>query len=154
MQIGIFDGVQKFTINKPIRLIELDNLEIIVSSIGDIYTQKRENPRKNGRKDNRNGKKLKPSKDKYGYLRVVITNNGKRKTYLVHRLVARAFLKDYNNELQVNHKDGNKINNNLSNIEMVTLQENIRHSIEYGLKPKMKRDKLGRYVSCEKGVIV
>ena len=140
-----------YKIKKPIRLIELDNLEIIVSNYGDIYTTHKSKIRSNGRKDNRKGRLLKPEKDKDGYLRIILTNNGKRKSYCVHRLVARTYLKDYNEKLQVNHKNGIKNDNRVENLEMVTLQQNIKHSIETGLKPKLKRDKYGRF--CGKEVV-
>lgn len=136
---------------KELFLEELDNLKIIVDKNGNIYTTKKEKTRKNGRLDNRNGRKLKPGLDKDGYYKVSLTNNNKRKTYFVHRLVARTYLKQYNDNLQVNHKNGIKTDNNIDNIEMMTLQENIKHSIETGLKPKLKRNKLGRF--CGKEVV-
>lgn len=49
------------------------------------------------------------------------------KMFLVHRLVAKYFLGD--SDLEVNHKDGNKQNNNVKNLEYVTRSQNIRHSI-------------------------
>lgn len=143
-QTSIFDF-------KSIRLVELDNLKIIICDNGDIFTTKKNKIRSNGRKDNRNGKKLKPAIDKYGYYRIVLSNNNKRKSYYVHRLVARAYLKNYSEDLQVNHKNGIKIDNRVENLEMCTLQENIRHSIITGLKPKLKRNKLGRF--CGKEVV-
>ena len=150
MQQSIFDVMYpKYKITKPIRLIELDNLEIKVSNYGEIFTTDKTKIRSNGRKDNRKGKLLKPATDKDGYLRITLTNNGKRKSYYVHRLVARAYLKDYNEKLQVNHINGIKDDNRAENLEMVTLQENIQHSIETGLKPKLKRDKLGRFCGKE-----
>ena len=140
---------EKFKIDKPIRLIELDNLEIVVSNDGNIFTTNKNKIRSNGRKDNRKGRKLKPASDKDGYLRVVLTNNGKRKSYYVHRLVARTYLKNYNDKLQVNHKNGIKTDNKIVNLEMVTLQENIKHSIKTGLKPKLARDSFGRFCGKE-----
>ena len=149
-QTAIFDVLYpKYKIAKPIRLIELDNLEIIVTNDGDIFTTNKNKIRSNGRLDNRKGKKLKPGIDKDGYLRITLTNNGKRKSYCVHRLVARAYLKDYNEQLQVNHKNGIKTDNRVDNLEMVTLQENIKHSIKIGLKPKLIRDKFGRFCGKE-----
>ena len=149
-QTTIFDVLYpKYKIAKPIRLIELDNLEIIVTNDGDIFTTNKNKIRSNGRLDNRKGKKLKPGIDKDGYLRITLTNNGKRKSYCVHRLVARAYLKDYNEQLQVNHKNGIKTDNRVDNLEMVTLQENIKHSIKIGLKPKLIRDKFGRFCGKE-----
>ena len=149
-QTTIFDIMYpKYKITKPIGLIELDNLEIIVTNDGDIFTTNKNKIRSNGRLDNRKGKKLKPGIDKDGYLRITLTNNGKRKSYCVHRLVARAYLKDYNEQLQVNHKNGIKTDNRVDNLEMVTLQENIKHSIKIGLKPKLIRDKFGRFCGKE-----
>lgn len=57
-----------------------------------------------------------------------------------------AFLDDYSEELQVNHIDGNKLNNSVDNLEMVTGKENVLHSIKTGLKPKMLRDEYGRFL--------
>lgn len=145
-QISLFDGNKEFRIDKPIRLIELNNLEIIVTSNGLIYTKDKLNIRSNGRINNRKGKMIKPTFDKDGYLKITLSYKKKRKTYFVHRLIARAFLSNYNESLQVNHKDGIKTNNNVVNLEMVTLQENIKHSIVNHLKPKMIRDKYGKFL--------
>lgn len=71
---------------------------------------------------------LKPSFDKKGYLEVWLSLNGKPKKFSVHRLVASAFIPNPENKTQVNHIDGDKSNNNLSNLEWVTNQENILHS--------------------------
>ena len=50
-------------------------------------------------------------------------------------MIAKAFLEDYDPKLQVNHKDGNKENNNIQNLEMVTMSQNIRRAIENNLLP-------------------
>lgn len=63
-----------------------------------------------------------------GYLAVNLSNEGKVKTYNVHRLVAEAFLDNPDNKEQVNHKDEIKTNPALSNLEYVTAQENIEYS--------------------------
>lgn len=63
----------------------------------------------------------------------VFLSNGKVKQHYVHRLVATAFIPNPLNKEQVNHKDGNKLNNNLSNLEWVTKSENQIHAIENGL---------------------
>lgn len=64
-----------------------------------------------------------------GYVLVAI----KRKGYRIHRLVAREFLGEIPKGKQVNHKDGNKKNNRLDNLEYVTPSQNIQHSYRTGL---------------------
>jgi len=74
---------------------------------------------KNGR-----GKILKPSANATGYLQAALFWNGKRKTLCVHKLVAEAFIE---NELElehVDHIDGDKLNNNVSNLRYCTLSQN------------------------------
>jgi hypothetical protein len=67
------------------------------------------------------------------YLLVQIyISNGKRKNYLVHRLVAKYFISNPENKEQVNHKDRNKLNNHKNNLEWVTPKENMKHHYENG----------------------
>ncbi len=81
----------------------------------------------------RKEKILKPSKDAAGYLKIDLCKNGKRKNYLIHRLVAETFIPNPENKLQVNHKDGNKSNNFVDNLEWATPKENIIHAVVNGL---------------------
>ena len=67
---------------------------------------------------------LKPGKNKKGYLRVSLCKNGKQKTFFVHRLVAQAFLENPQNLPQINHKDENKQNNRLENLEWCSCDYN------------------------------
>lgn len=71
------------------------------------------------------GKILKPFKNTQGYLKVVLCKNGKVKTFRVHRLVAEAFISNPDNLPCVNHKDENKQNNVVSNLEWCSYSYNI-----------------------------
>ena len=129
-----------------IKILELfADLKIKVSDDGKIYTLDHSYLRNNGRLDNRKGKQLKPSVDKYGYERVVLTKDGIRKTYSVHKLVALAFIPNPENKTTINHIDGNKRNNNVSNLEWATEQENQNHKWKNGLA-NYNRDERGRFI--------
>ena len=76
---------------------------------------------------NRYGLKLK-QQTYHGYKKVSILYDGEQKTVSVHRMVAILYIPNPNNLPEVNHKDGNKANNTVDNLEWVTRQENIIHS--------------------------
>lgn len=84
--------------------------------------------------DVKENKFRKPSETNKGYLKVSFYINGKYKSKFVHRLVITTFNPVENMEnLQVNHIDGNKKNNNINNLEWCTLQENMSHAWKNGL---------------------
>lgn len=87
-----------------------------------------------GRVKNRFGKLLKISDDNNGYKIITIKHKG----YKLHRLVAIYFIENINNKPFVNHINGIKYDNRVENLEWVTLQENVIHSIEANLR-KTKR---------------
>jgi len=68
-----------------------------------------------------------------GYLNVGLSKNAKLKTYTVHRLVAIAFIPNPDNLPMINHLDGDKTNNYVSNLEWCTGRENSLHAIRNGL---------------------
>lgn len=69
---------------------------------------------------------LTPSVDNCGYLHVRLAKNNNYQLFKVHRLVAKHFLNDYSEELSVNHKNHNRWDNRVENLEMMTLEENIK----------------------------
>lgn len=91
---------------------------------------------------------LKCVKNKEGYLKVGLSKNRKRKTYYIHRLVAQTFLPNPNNLPQVNHKDEDKTNNIVENIEYC----NSKYNANYGTrteriqKPILQFTKSGEFV--------
>ena len=78
----------------------------------------------------RNNKVLSQTNHKEGYKLVSVSVNSKHKELTVHRLVALAFIQNPKGYRDVNHKDGNKSNNVLENLEWVSHSENIKHSYE------------------------
>lgn len=78
---------------------------------------------------------LKPKKTIWGYYRVCLSRPGTKngKWYSLHRLVAITFIPNPNSLPQVNHRDGDKTNNNVSNLEWVSAKENIAHAKQVGL---------------------
>jgi hypothetical protein len=79
---------------------------------------------------------MKQKLEKNGYLRIGLRDGRKSKSFSVHRLVLEAFSGNRPN-LQVNHKDGNKTNNNLGNLEWCTARENYHHAKATGLRDSM-----------------
>lgn len=81
-----------------------------------------------------------------GYYLVTLVNatTKKRSNRFIHRLLAQAFIPNPDNKAHVNHKDGNKTNNALSNLEWNTPKENSQHAVDNGLTT---------YTHCEKAII-
>ena len=91
---------------------------------------------------------LKQGVNKIGYLYVNLCKNGKRKSYVIHRLVAMAYLPNPENLPEINHKDENKTNNCLQNLEWC----NRKYNINYGTrneklkKPILQFDLNGNFI--------
>ena len=73
---------------------------------------------------------LTPFVDKAGYLGISL---GRNRKFKIHRLVAQAFIPNPEDKPQINHRDGNKMNNHVSNLEWNTSTENNRHAVKLGL---------------------
>lgn len=96
-----------------------DYPEYAVSEYGDVY----------GKKNNL----LKHDVTYDGYHRVTLYKNNKPKHYPIHRLVAETFIPNPENKPTVNHIDGDKSNNSVSNLEWSTHSENSQHAYDNGL---------------------
>ena len=92
---------------------------------------------------------LKPFKNPKGYQLVKLYKNKHKCTKKIHRLVAEAFIPNKNNLPQVNHIDGNKMNNNVNNLEWCTNKENQIHAWENNLQKR----KFGKENKFSKKVI-
>ena len=86
----------------------------------------------------RRNKLLRLNTNTYGYKHVTLSKGNVKKTAVVHRLVASAFIENPLGLPQINHKDGNKSNNAVSNLEWVTPKENNRHAITSNLRKTKK----------------
>ena len=102
-----------------------------VSNFGNVRSVERMVPHYCGGLKKSPSKLLKPGKGKNGYLTLSLCVDGEKSNHAVHRLVALAFIANPNHKVQVNHKDGNKHNNNVENLEWVTVSENAKHG--YGV---------------------
>lgn len=101
-----------------------------VSNFGEVRSVDRQIIRGNGIW-NLNGKCLKQDLNRDGYSLVTLCKNAKCKGFSVHRLVAIAFIG--NSHLDVNHKDGDKNNNHVNNLEYSTKKDNLNHAVQTGL---------------------
>lgn len=117
-----FPGVEISTFGK-VRTLD----RVVSSESGTYFTE---------------GKVLKQYKSTDGYLLVSIPINGKWTMKVVHRLIAQAFIKNPNNLQEVNHKDCDRKNNNVDNLEWCTHKENIAYRDKCGHTAKNNAPKL------------
>jgi hypothetical protein len=99
---------------------------------------------------------MKIQKSNSGYMYIILKKNKKYNGLFIHRLLAINFIDNPLNLEQVNHKDGNKLNNNLDNLEWVTRSENMLHMYQIGLKkykPLHYKNKFGSEHNRSKSVI-
>lgn len=97
-------------------------------SVSDDGRIRRDGPNKGARV----GRILRPYRRSDGYIAVVLSKAATQKTHLIHRLLCEAFYGPRPG-LQPNHKDGDKANNTLVNLEWASASENIRHAYATGL---------------------
>ena len=109
-------------------IVDFPNYEI--STKGNVRTKEY----CDGRNHMRQSKILNKQVNNVGYEYVILSNEiAKHKTLTVHRLMAKTFLDDYYDTLEVNHINGIKTDNRIENLEMVTHSENIKKRYEIGI---------------------
>lgn len=89
------------------------------------------------------GKVLAQHKYGKGYLHVTLHMDGGRKTFPVHRLVARAFIGAPEDNQQINHKNGDKKDNRPKNLEWVSPGENMKHAYDTGMRDAARGESAG-----------
>jgi hypothetical protein len=83
---------------------------------------------------NVHGKALSVHKRPDGYMQVGLTRDGKRKSYLTHRLIAEAFVSNDEGLTEVNHMNGDKADNRIENLEWCSRAQNTKHAYDTGLR--------------------
>lgn len=96
-----------------------------ITSDGKVWSY----PKSRGHEGGHRGKYRSANRNGRGYLCLVLTRPGKRATVRIHRVVAEAYLQNPNKLPQVNHKNGDKTDNRVENLEWCTNSENIRHAV-------------------------
>lgn len=116
-------------------LLQIKNYEnYYINNYGTVY--------------NKHLKELRKEKTKGGYLRVTLYKNGKPKHFLIHRLVAQAFIPNPKNLPEVNHIDNNPVNNRVDNLAWCTAKENVRWSKSKPVIMYYTNKKYGKTFSC------
>ena len=121
-----------------------------ISNLGNIRSKERAYTNKRGDKRKYPSALIKPWLHKNGYYYVTLKNKGFKRNFTLHRLLAKAFIPTPDSRLHINHKDGNRSNFSLSNLEWMTIVENNRHQASYlrehqGWKKHLTRNKTIRY---------
>lgn len=107
-----------------------------VSNDGEVRSLDRRVSSKLGSFRFAKGVLMKQQISKKGYHTIILHKDGKASTKQVHRLVAEAFIPNNENLPQVNHKDTNKDNNNVDNLEWITNYDNMQHAIKNNCFPR------------------
>lgn len=116
----------------------------MVSNLGNIISITKVSIKRNSKIKGIVFKKIKTSTNIYGYLSVCLYKNGTSKSYKVHRLVAEAFIPNHKNLPQVNHKDENKANNKVTNLEWCDSSYNNN----YGTRNEKVKKKISVEIAC------
>lgn len=112
-----------------------EKTKYLISTRGNVYNSK-------------TNKKLKRKIDSKGYYHIILSHKGHAYDFRIHRLVAIAFIKNYDpeNKTLINHKDGNKLNPHVNNLEWCTYSENMIHAIINKLLIPAKGENSGKAI--------
>ncbi len=97
-----------------------------INENGDIWSHTKKTNKKGGLY-------MKTKITSAGYKSLQLSKDGETKDTLIHRLLAEIFIENPNKKPTVNHRDGNKLNNNIDNLEWATYSENNQHAMSTGL---------------------
>jgi len=130
--------------NKP-EFVDIPGYEGLyaINRNGDIYCYPKDRGLRGMKPERIMKKYLKPE----GYINACLYKYGKKKYIMVHVLVAKTFIPNPENKKCINHKDGNKQNNSIENLEWCSYSENHKHAYKNGLKqhtPEMKNQLIAR----------
>ena len=115
--INLLTNINKMETWKPIK--DFEHTKYLISNYGNVK--------------NKDTNYILEKHDKTGYSTVLLTHEGKSTTHRLHVLVAKTFLDNDNPKNIVNHKDGNKLNNKLDNLEYISQSENMIHAVKHKL---------------------
>ena len=114
-----------------------------VSNYGNVKSLDRVVKEKTGKTQALKSRVLKPRINPSGYCYVELSKNGSKATFAIHQLVAQAFLNNPENKPIVNHINGVKTDNNVSNLEWATYSENLSHAYSTGLRTSVSSKAVG-----------
>lgn len=110
----------------------------MISDFGNVKALSQTIVYSNGHEYQKKGHTKKTTVNAQGYKVVSLWSHNVGKVFLVHRLVAETFIENPQNKRQVNHLDGDKTNNHISNLEWATVSENIDHAYEHKLTTRAR----------------